>query len=707
MRLSMHNWRDANLVVILVLLLCGAWVITHTWTPSSYGALLQLIGAEGEGLVKGPPRNIRSDEWAVVTPLTQATINNNFQRYNHTSLYEEDLRINYGLPIHDWGLAFKPSMWLYGLVNPAYAYAFHWFVMAALFIIGYAWLLRWFGATPVLAFSLALGLYFTGMVQFWWNEKGPIFALFPWLILPFATRWPFMLKALVFYWMSVVWLLTNFYPPLQVSLAFVGAVLLLARAPELLRPARALLLAIAAALAMFTVLLYLGDYLRETASTLYPGARRSSGGLDLQLVASWLFPALNFDRGFGAAFANICEVGTVGMCYSLLVLIFLDYRNWRALREYTWRTLVLAGGTLLMLAWVLLPLPWWTGVPFLWHYVPPARMQFASGVLMLLLLFHLANRMGLRLDERRVYALIIAILVGLIATQTYSKPIDWQDLIALPILLGALRYARSYPARVHATFAISSLLIGFLLFARFNAIQSAWPIFNSPKTPVTHALDDMQANNHGVLVASGFPGATANGLGYRSLSHVNAVPKLTFWKQHFPLIPQDELEAVFNRYAHIIPTFDPNPRLLQPDAVAVPAADFITEPNVRYLDEPYATPDKGGSIDSAELKGNSLLLSGWAPWSGGVDTQALEIFVSSETAGSAQRLVVLRPDVAKALQRDNLITSGFQLRIPFHKQLTQKPRICVYSREKEGGNPIKLQNPPDLPDCKSNENINS
>ncbi len=137
--------------------------------------------------------------------------------------------MNYGLPVHDWGLVFKPTMWLYGLVNPAYAYSFHWFAITVLFLVGYAWLFRWLGATPVIGFALAAGLYYTGFVQFWWNEKGPEFALFPWVIFPLTTRLPIGWKAVWFYWAAVVWLLTNFYPPVQVPLAFVGLVLLLAQ----------------------------------------------------------------------------------------------------------------------------------------------------------------------------------------------------------------------------------------------------------------------------------------------------------------------------------------------------------------------------------------------------------------------------------------------------------------------------------------------
>jgi len=266
-------------------------------------------------------------------------------------------------------------------------------------------------------------------------------------------------------------------------------------------------------------------------------------------------------------------------------------------------------------------------------------------------------------------------------------------------------YARKHPTKAHATFAIGSLLLGFLIFARFNAIQSAWPIFNPPQTAITQALNDLQRNNGGTLVIEGLFGATANGLGYRSLTHVTATPQLAFWQDHFPNLSDSDLNNVFNRYSHIWLTLNTEPRVIQSDVVSVPAADFIAKSDVHYLKTPHRTNDKSGAIDSAELDGNSLVLSGWAPWSGGMETQALEVFMNPEPAGAAKRLVVLRPDVAKALGRDELMMSGFKLRIPFHEKLSHKPEICIYFHKTQGEPPVLLQNPPGLPYCQTSESM--
>ena len=109
--------------IYIFLIVYGIIYVFHAWSPSSYGFFLQYIQAENTGIVWGAPRPIRSDEWAVVTPLTQALVNNDFEQFNTTSLYNENLRINYGLPIYDWGMIFKPTMWGYLLLSPAYAYS--------------------------------------------------------------------------------------------------------------------------------------------------------------------------------------------------------------------------------------------------------------------------------------------------------------------------------------------------------------------------------------------------------------------------------------------------------------------------------------------------------------------------------------------------------------------------------------------------------
>jgi len=704
-RHKLDAWRFANLLAAAVLVIMGMVYLGKTWSPSSYGhVLVNLLGYADSGPDVGGVQPIRSDEYAVVTPLTQATINNGFERINRTSLYGEDLRINYGLPIKDWGLIFKPTMWLYGWTNPAYAYSLHWFALSALFIFGYAWLFRWLGAAPVVGFALAGGLYFTGFVQFWWNEKGPLFALFPWVILPFAARIPLVWKAALFYWVAVAWLLTNFYPPVQVSLAFVGLVILLAREPGLFKPLPMAVLAFAAALATGTAALYLWDYLHATATTLYPGGRNFSGGVvPFRYWLSWLLPVVNFDRFYNSIVgANICEIGTVGLYYSLLIVCFLDFTRWRQL----WFDIgqrrvvaVLGIGLVMMLAWMALPLPSWVGAPLLWNHVQPARMQYAGGLLLVCFLFVLAHSLGLRVSSTRLAIFCAAIVLGFLAWKYDPAKSHFEDLIILIFTAVAFAVAKHRPGAAHASVAVASLLAGVLLFGRFNPLQSAWPIFNRPPNAVTKALDQLAASNDGILVVTGLPGAVGNGLGYRSLSHLTAVPQLEFWRKWFPDMPPAEFDAIFNRYSHVIPNGESQPRLLSPDSVGVPIGPFQRTAPVRYAPSPTQSRDVDGHIDGAVLEPGRLVVSGWGPWTGPLEAHELEISITPPANGAPTRTLVIRHDLPSGTRQRVSALNGFSLSIPLNAGPIM-PALCLVARDASTGKRTLLHNPANLPYCR-------
>ena len=699
-----NAWRRTNLTVLVSLVLASLVYVGNAWSPSSYGYVLgALLGTPG-GPAWGTSRPIRSDEFAVVTPLTQATINNHFDRYNRTSLYGEDLRSNYGLPLHDWGIAFKPTMWLYGLANPAYAFSLHWFLLAALFFVGYAWLFRWLGATPMVGFALSASLYFTAVVQFWWNEKGSEFALFPWVILALASRLPLTWKALLFYWVSVVWLLTNFYPPVQISLAFVGLVMLFAREPALFRPRPLAVLGVVAVLAAGTAAMYLWDYLGETSTTIYPGARHVSGQtLPIRLWISWLLPTVNFDRNFESFVgANVCEIGTLGTYYTLFGLCFLDFAMWRSVwkdKDQRRAVVVLAGGLAMMIAWMTLPLPSWVGAPLLWNFVQPQRMQYASGLLSVVLLFTLISYLGLKFSIFRLAAFLLLVSYGLWTLKFVSGHGDYWDVVIVALAMTTFAIASFRPHLAHPSIAVAALCAGMVLFGRFNPLQSAFPIFEHPASPVIAALDKIAIANDGILAVTGLPGAVANGLGYRSVSHVTPVPHLDYWRKQFPEIANDEFQRLFNRYSHIIPMATPIPRLLQDDAIIVPIRSFQKDAaQVRYVSTPNRTDGMAGHIDTATFDQGQAFISGWGPWTGPPGTHELEVSISPEATGPSFGSMVLRPDLPSATNGQVAASNGFSLIIPLAEGTTQVA-VCLVAYDSSTGKRLLVQNPPDLAYC--------
>jgi hypothetical protein len=574
----------------LILLLCGFVYVSQYWSPSSYGLVLRQIGEKDTETVLGKPRPIRSDEWAVVTPLTQATVNNHFERMNKTSLYGEDLRINYGLPIFDWGLIFKPTMWGYLVTDPAHAYSFHWFAVLALFIIGYALLFVKLGFDEKQSILLSVMLYFTGFTQFWWNEKGPIFAFFPWVVWVLLLRLPVMVRLPLLYWLGASWLITNFYPPVFLSLTFVGVLIILAVGREWLNSKKFMLLLAATASAAVTVAMYLKDYLLQTSTTLYPGGRNVGGGsVPWQEWWSQIFPFATFDWRYESVIGqNICEVGVVGSAFVLMTLCFLDYSNvlkiLRERNETRRQLLIFGGGLILMTAWMILPLPAWTGIPFLWNNVQPERMEYAAGMLLLLFIAILGRHAGIVVTSKRMVVYLVLVLVGWLVLKQISLNTNVEallfrsnDLLVIPIILLALVLNRRSKLSQYNVLLAASAICGALALFWFNPIQSSKNFFIRHDTSFMRAIEAEVRQPQGgpkYLAFSGMAGATLNGLGYASVSHVTAVPALNFWRNKYPSMKENDFLQIFNRYSHISLIFGKKPVVIQADNVGVPLADF-------------------------------------------------------------------------------------------------------------------------------------
>ncbi len=576
----------------LIVLALGIAYVSLAWSPSSYGVALNMIGLKGEGLVAGKPKGIRSDEWAVWTPYTQVAVNNGFARTNLTSPYGEDLRNFNSLPLKDWALPFKPQFWLFFMTDPATAFSFSHAFYIILFLIGYHRLLRAFGFAPGWSATASVMLFCSAFVQVWWTTVGPVMAGFPWLLLAAMVPGPknSLLRGAMVFYLTAFWLLAHVYPPIIISLAFAGLALLAAFRPQALRPQAILAPLVGAGLAAGLAWFYLSDVIPVMASTVYPGDRISVGGeLSVWQAASQVLPNLMVTSSFYPVLAaNVCEAASVGTWMLPLLLVFADHRllaaslcgNDPEARLLRRRLAVLLVMLAAMTAWQLAPIPAWAGKFFLWHMVPGARMLFASGLLVAVIVLLLVQPAQLRLSRRRFGLFAALIAVTLVIKVVLGGPApyrEWKELLPLAgmglLVLAVRRW--QVPAGGGAVLAVATFA-NVITFGGFNPIQSAKPIFAKHDTAVTRELAQLQAGHpRGWLVTEGFTGATLNGLGFRSISHVLAAPRLDFFRPVFSGMTDAAFNQAFNRYAHIVLWPDAaQPYSPQGDVVRVPPAPF-------------------------------------------------------------------------------------------------------------------------------------
>ncbi|UUX49597.1 GtrA family protein [Nisaea acidiphila] len=706
------------------LLAAGAVYALLCLSPSSYAISFQALALDPVGLFLGKARPIRSDEYAVWTPYIQIAVNNGFARFNETSPYLEDLRNFNALPLRDWGLIFKPQFWGFFVLDPAWAYSLHHAIFIVAFLAGWRRLFHLLGFGWSEATLAAFVVFFFPYTQLWWTTTGSLLAGFPWLIVCLFWQTAVWKRVLVLSWLSASWLISHLYPPIVVTCAFAGVVLLLAfRARETLRPSIILPGLLGAALGAAIAVFYLQDAFLVMSKTVYPGDRSIDGGqLSFWQWVSTFLPGLG-TTGREPIVSTRNYLETVAGGSFLLAGCFLFCR-WRSLKDLALssdnavrtarrRLLVLFAGTAVMSVWLLVPLPSEAGAVLLWDKFLAPRFVFALGLLSLSMAMLLAERLDFSVTPARlgVAALLLAGLYGGFRFSYQSQPdFDglevWGPILFLLVLGGEslLFRMRAFPAMLAA-----SACAGALVYGTYNPLQSSYPIFHRPDHPGAEAFRSYQeANPENLLLIREVPGSILNAWGYRSVQHVLVSPQLEFFRERFPKLPEKQFNRIFNRYAHIQLTDEPipyvpmpAPGVIQHDVIRVPMVAFEAGGSsvstgggrngrdVAGLEiieiAPRGVPLPDGVVDDVtwDEAARTMTLRGWARFSMlDPDNRLLVLAPGAESA--TQPEPVYRPDVVFALGNDQrLAFSGFTTTVHFGDGKGKPDTVCIWSRDSD------------------------
>lgn len=571
-----------NAVIFVIMMACAFVYIINAWSPSSYSLALNAIGVEAKPDL-GHARQIRTDEYWVQTPLTQALVNNNFKRFNSTSLYNEDLRINYGLPIFDWGMIFKPTQWAYTFLPAPYAFSLYYFSLFALFIIGYQLFFEKLGLERKSAFIFSIALYFSGAIQAWWTVNASTFAFFPWVMLSLLAIRNNLFYGAALYYFLVCWQFGNFYPAFSYALGLAGLVWLWKIAERKdLRLNVLVVAALAGALAVITVWLYFSDYIHMMKDTVYPGLRNVGGGsaISAPMLFSLLIPSAFYDANFetliGHGTTNICEIST----FSTLLpsfLIFFTINRWRfepsliiaSIKKNSVPFIII----IFMLSWIVTTIPADVGKYLFLNKVVPNRLMLGFALVISMLCVIKLVKSDLTISVRKVLSYwVVYLLICAIIKQSF----DAMKMDIIATVVTATTMVLLIKVRQSSSIVIIFGCCAFSLstFALFNPLQDARTIFAKYDTEIIRQLGEEQKQN-GFVLAGNLPGAIANGIGFKSVAHVNTTPQINFWKKKFSDIPAPLFNGIFNRYAHI--------QLYAENYISTPSADVIRLPERCFL----------------------------------------------------------------------------------------------------------------------------
>jgi hypothetical protein len=205
----------------------------------------------------------------------------------------------------------------------------------------------------------------------------------------------------VFFYVSVVWMLSHTYPPIIVSSVYVALVLAICFKRELFNLKTILGLGLASGIALAIVFIYFADVIQVVSQTVYPGQRVSRGGeVPWQLWLSTFFPYINHSNYQPLLATNICELGVVTSLLPIMAMTFVHHQSFR---KDQWKVVaVFLTAIIIMSLWMLGPISPMLAKLLLLDRVPGARLLWALGLMVNFLALYMLVRGQVRFNLTRV-----------------------------------------------------------------------------------------------------------------------------------------------------------------------------------------------------------------------------------------------------------------------------------------------------------------
>jgi hypothetical protein len=299
-------WAFPAAVIATAIILTGLG-----WSGTSIG-----FTQPGNGhVIAGTPRPIRSDEWSVSAPLVVAQSHHGYPKTTPDSIGPHNLNVLLDVPTKTWPTLFRPWDYGYFFLGVARGYAFKWWMLSVVVLLGSYGLLFQLTRKPAASALFAVAIWASPFFAWWYLDlslasagmgMAALAAFLAALERPAGWRRAGFLAVSTWALISFILVL---YPPFQIPVALTMVAIGLADAwftsGDLRHLLRRLVVPVAAVLG--TALVVVGAYylsnrtaIRLINSSLYPGRRRAHGGVtNLYQFFSAPYGAEIAIRGYG------------------------------------------------------------------------------------------------------------------------------------------------------------------------------------------------------------------------------------------------------------------------------------------------------------------------------------------------------------------------------------------------------------------------
>lgn len=520
-----------------------------------------------DGVIFGKSRGIRSDEWAVLTPMTFSQFFDGFHYFSNMVRAEQtDVFMVYGLPVFNLMQIFRPFQLGFLVLGIAKGLSFFWYGrLIALFMVTFEFIMLLTKKKKLLSFLGAIMITLAPVVQWWFAVNG-IVEIFIFGELAILLLHKYMntenLKKRCLYLLGLVICAGSYvmamYPAWQIPMFYVFFVIAICVFIENRKNCKInykdVISIIIAILIFAGCMVYIVsqsmDTIKTVMNTVYPGSRVETGGKSLEAYTQYVMnPFLPWKES--GLKANPCESAVIFGLFPIGILL-----AGCALGKEKKKDKFLIG---FMVVYIFLSIYCLIGFPEILAKVTllsnsqARRVMLAVGFLDILLLLRSLAIIEKPLTRKNAFmlSLMVAFVLVDLCERLNKQYINFSMCIAMGIMCfylfyGAFRYQAKY---VKSLFTAGMVFVMVMAGATVNPIRKGVDIIY--QSDIIKAIQEINQKETGKWITEtvGFP--ITNYLlmaGVPIINCTNTYPAMERWRQ---IDQERQYEDIYNRYAHI------------------------------------------------------------------------------------------------------------------------------------------------------------
>lgn len=601
----------------LILVLCLIFQISG----SSIGAWENVLGYNTDkGLLAGISRPIRSDEWAVSTPMALAQEANNYQ-YRNSNLRggaSSDMFIVYGQPVKDISIIFRIFHIGYILFGSSIGLSFYWCArFLALLLASFEFLMLITNKNKRLSFVGAVIILFSPTIQWWYATNSLIEMIVSaeigiLLLNKYFKETNFKLRTVYMIIMAIcvgTFILT-FYPAWMVPIAYIFLPFLIWVIIENRKNIKFtkgdiiafLIIAVIFAGLMIRIFVKSWETILATLNTVYPGKRvvleKGSPKVYINFMINSLLTILT-------SVDNPCDM-SVMMDFWPIGLVLLVVYVFKEKKKDILVTMALIS-VLILNAYYLLAAPEWLAKITLLSRTWYGRIYQVFGFLNIFILFRILSNMEYKFNNKKaiLISFIISAVCVLIANHYYQSIITIPIAAVLTIVFTFIFYTILMYNQKKKLFTATIIIFMLVIGALVNPVRSGINLVED--NPLLQAIEKINNEEQGMwaLIEIGLPEINLPMVvGAQTLNSTSVYPNLELWNK---IDEEKKYEDVYNRYAHIFITLVDNEQettfeLLAPDVMRI----FIRYEDLQKLGVKYIV--RGARFEPYDVNNEEFLL---------------------------------------------------------------------------------------------------